>query len=104
MAEATSDATAITTAIRNYWTKKKVGKQVLDEIVLKDTLGAPSRQRRTWPTRCLARPRGQADRRNRNRHNHGWCFAAARAGLQEGPERRGRVPAAGHPRRSAAQK
>jgi len=32
------DPTTVTTHVRAYWAKKK---KVLDEIVLKDTLGAP---------------------------------------------------------------
>ena len=33
------DPTTVTTHVRAYWAKKK---KVLDEIVLKDTLGAPA--------------------------------------------------------------
>jgi serine/threonine protein kinase len=34
-----TDSVVITSKIREYWSKKKMGKQVLDETVLKDTLG-----------------------------------------------------------------
>ena len=43
MAADGTDATQITSRIREYWSKKKMGKQVLDETVLKDTLGEQPR-------------------------------------------------------------